>query len=209
MKQLLITLLFIPFFTNAQTYMYVEANADTRTKTVSGGWKKSTIIDRSGRVIEGEVRGYLYKGDDVKSFRYRPDKDSKGVTYKADDCLQVFYDDLIIVSLPKNLKKPAGKRQFYITIYFGEHLSILQDPNAKVAEAQPNSFIMNEGQMLNLLAFKDNKIYKLSKLKFRKQIRKLLADSPEWTAKAADKKWLKYDNIYEVANFYNEAIKNK
>ena len=207
MKNLLFTLLFVPLLVNAQFFLYSEANEHTRVKEVGSIWRDGIIVDRNGQQIKGQIRGYLFNGKDVKSFRYRPEKEAKAITYKADDCLQVFYDDLIVVSLPKKLKKPAGNRRFYITIYFGEKLSILQDPKAKVASASPNMFTLNEGQMLNMLVFKDNKLHKLSKLKFRKQIRKLLSDSPSWKEKAKDKKWLKYDNIFEVAEFYNKSFR--
>ena len=204
----LLLLFFLPFVAHSQTYIYSKANYDTSVKAVSGAWKKGFIVDGRGNKIEGEIRGFLFKGDDVKSFRYRPAKGEKSITYKAEDCLQVFYGDLIIVSLPKNLKKPEGKRRFYVTVYFGEHFSVLQDPKASTVEAAPNMLTLNQGQMLNMLGFKDNKLHKLSKLKFRKQIKKLLSDNPKWVEKAMDKKWLKYDNIFAVLRYYNETKKD-
>lgn len=204
MKHLLFFIAFIPIFSLAQ--IYTEANAHTNFNTVSAQWSPGTIITNEGDELEGDVRGFSYKGNDIKSFRYRAQKGATVDTYKADACKQVIYDGLNIISLPKNFKKPEGNKRFYIAIYYGKHFSVLQDPKVSVVNAGPGSMIMNQGQMLNFLGLKNNELHKISKLWFKKQIKNLLSDNPQWVSKTKDKKWFKYSNIYEVADFYNDTF---
>jgi hypothetical protein len=42
-------------------------------------------------------------------------------------------------------------------------------------------------------------------LSFKKQLQKLLGDNPQWAKKAKDKKWFKYNNLVEIAQFYDET----
>ena len=199
MKNLITVLLLIPLFSFSQIYT-LEEDA-TRQQFVDAVWLPGTIIDNNGQVLEGQVRGYVYKGNEVQSFRYRTEKGAKAVTYKADDCQQVVYDGLIVISLPKNFKKPQGKKQFYVCLYHGKNFSVLQDPKASIA----GSSSLNFGQMLNFLGLKNNQLYKISKLNFKKQIKKILSDNKEWLKKTNDKKWFKYNNIFDIAAYYDET----
>ena len=127
------------------------------------------------------------------------------MTYKAEDCHLVVYDGLSILSLPKNPKKPKGKRLFYVALYHGTHFSLLQDPKAKSVQAGGGNVSLNPGQNLSFLGLKDGELHKINRLSFKKQLQKLLGDSPQWAKKAKDKKWFKYNNLVEIAKFYDET----
>ena len=200
----LFTLLFLcSQFSWAQIY---SDNQHLGRNSVSGQWLDGTVVLNDGTSVEGQVRGYTYKANDVQSFRFRTEKGAETTTYKADDCKQVVYDGLSIVSLPKNLKKPKGKRRFYIAIYYGPHFSVLQDPKGSIASGGPNSgLISNQGEMLSFLAHKGKELVKINRLNFKKQFKKLLSDNKEWAEKAKDKKWFKYGNVYEIADHYNQS----
>ena len=80
----------------------------------------------------------------MSSFRFRKEKGAETVTYKADDCKQVVYDGLNIISLPKNLKKPDGKRRFYVAIYYGKKFSVLQDPKVSSAAGGGGAIVRDQ-----------------------------------------------------------------
>ena len=211
LKIIFFALLLFPFTTNAQIIFgenakfYNSYNNPTEEQFVGASWKDGTIVLNDDSEITGDVRGYTYRGSDINSFRYRKMKGEKAQTFKADDCKLILYDDLRIISLPKNLKKMSGKKRFFVAMLLGEHLTIFQDPDANTASSGSNEIILNEGQMLNFLALKDGEVSKLTKMNFRKQIKKLCSDNAAWVTKSADKKWLKYDNMYEIAAFYNAS----
>ncbi|MGB2136237.1 MAG: hypothetical protein ACPH28_03720 [Flavobacteriaceae bacterium] len=197
-------LFLIPLTTFAQIYSFDEGLG--QTQSVDAVWLPGTIVTAQGETLEGQVRGFVYNAAEVKSFRYRSEKGAKAVTYKADDCQLVVYDGLIVLSLPKNLKKPKGKREFYVSLYHGKNISILQDPKAKVVKAGGNSFSLNLGENLNYLCYKNGSLYKITRLSYRKQLQKILGDNPQWVKKATDKKWLKYNNLAHIAQFYDETL---
>lgn len=205
MKNLYLVLLFFPVLSFGQIYsdaQHLEANR------VSGQWFAGTVILNNGETLNGEVRGYMYKGNDVKSFRYRTEKGSEVTTYNADNCVQIVYNGLNIISLPKNLKKPEGKKRFYIALYHGEHFSVLQDPKTSIASGGGNAgLVTNQGEMLSFLAYKDKQLVKVNKLNFKKQMKRLLSENKEWLKKAGDKKWFKYSNVYGIADHYNDTFK--
>ena len=130
MKLRCIVLLFCVQFSFAQIY---NNHAQLMAQGVSGQWKEGAVVLNDGQTLEGQVRGQTYKGNDVQSFRYRKEKGTEAVTYKADDCRQVIYDGLNVVAVPKNLKKPNGKKRFYIALYYGKKLSVYQDPKASLS----------------------------------------------------------------------------
>ena len=187
---------------------YNSGNTSTTKKFVGSSWLPGTIVLADGSELVGQVKGYTYKENDINSFRYRVKKGDKARTIKAADCQLISYDGLIILSLPKNFKKIYGKRLFYVTLYYGEHLTIFQNPKASIAQSSPGSISFNEGQMLSYLALKDGRISKLTALSFRKQMRRLCYDNEKFMSRTTDKKWFKYDNIYKVTHFYNQT-KNK
>ena len=190
---------------------YNNGNSSTTKKYVGASWLQGTIVLADGSELNGQVRGYSYKGNDINSFRYRLKKGDKARTIKADACKLISYDGLIILSLPKNLKKKEGKRKFYVALYYGEQLTIFQNPKAEISNSGyasasgNNAVVLNEGQMLSFLAFKNGEISKLSALRFRKQMKKITSDNEKFTKRTSDKKWFKYDNIYKIAHYYNQT----
>jgi hypothetical protein len=209
----IIALLCLCLTSKAQTAhtFYNTGNSSTTKKYVGGSWLQGTIVLADGSELSGQVRGYSYKGNDINSFRYRSKKGEKARTIKADDCKLISYDGLIILSLPKNLKKKEGKRKFYVTLYYGEHLTIFQNPKAEVSgsgyasASGNNAVVFNKGQMLSFLALKNGEISKLSALRFRKQMKKITSDNKKFMERTNDKKWFKYDNIYKIAHYYNQT----
>ena len=137
------------------TEFTVETQDTFGTTVVDSYWAPGTISLLDGTVLEGEVRGYLYKGPEVKSFRFRTAKGETATTYKAENCHLVVYDGLSVLSLPKNPKKPKGKRLFYVALYHGTHFSLLQDPKAKSVQAGGGNVSLNLGQNLSFLGHKD------------------------------------------------------
>lgn len=203
MKLRCIVLLFCVQFSFAQIY---NNHAQLMAQGVSGQWKEGAVVLNDGQTLEGQVRGQTYKGNDVQSFRYRKEKGTEAVTYKADDCRQVIYDGLNVVAVPKNLKKPNGKKRFYIALYYGKKLSVYQDPKASIATGGGAAgLIFNQDELLSYLAYKDGQLIKITRLNFKKQMKKLLADHDPSTQKSKDKKWFKYDNIFEIADLYNQG----
>ena len=178
----IIAFLFVGITSTAQDEhtFYNSGNSSTTKKYVGASWLQGTIILADGSELVGQVRGYSYKGNDINSFRYRLKKGEKARTIKADECTLISYDGLIILSLPKNLKKKEGKRKFYVALYYGEYLTVFQNPKAEVSESGyasasgNNAVVFNEGQMLSFLALKNGKISKLTALNFRKQMKKSL-----------------------------------
>ncbi|MFL3658885.1 MAG: hypothetical protein ACJ07L_12650 [Opitutales bacterium] len=211
MKKITILLwLFVGFSSQAQSRpsYFNSGNTTTQKKYVGASWLPGTIVMEDGIELKGDVRGYSYKGNDIRSFMYRTKKGEKSRTFKADDCELIIYDGLIVLSLPKNIKKKSGKRSFYVTIYYGEHLSILQNPKANVATGISGSIIFNQNQMLSFLVLKEGKIDKLTKLNFRKPMLAICSDNEVFLARTKDKKWFKYDNIFKIAHFYNQTKSN-
>ncbi|CAI8326576.1 MAG: Uncharacterised protein [Flavobacterium sp. SCGC AAA160-P02] len=212
-KLIIIGLLFFCISSIGQTKnaFYNSGNNSTTKKYVGASWLKGTIILSDGSELNGQVRGYSYKGNDINSFRYRSKKGDKAITIKADMCELISYDGLIILSLPKNLKKKSGKRRFYVALYHGEHLTIFQNPKAQVSESGyasasgNNAISFNEGQMLSFLVLKDGEFSKLTALNFRKQMKKITSDNKKFMERTKDKRWFKYDNIYKIAHFYNQT----
>lgn len=200
----LLILMLIPF--SIQSQIYTSANYDTTKKNISGAYSNGIIILNNGEELEGQVRAYLYKGNDVSGFKYRVAKGDKAQKFSADDCTTIIVNGLQVVSLPKNFKKPDGKKRFYVAVYHGENFSVFEDPKATVVNARPGAFSFNDGQMLSMLAFKNNELIKINKLNFRKKMRLICGDSSEWVEQAEDKKWFKYDNIFSIASLYNESI---
>jgi|GEM_PF-1671647 len=215
MRKLITIILFLCLCqtSTAQTdrTFYNTGNSNTTKKYVGASWQQGTIVLADGSELNGQVKGYSYKGNDINSFRYRPKKGDKARTIKADACKLISYDGLIILSLPKNLKKKEGKRKFYVVLYYGEHLTIFQNPKAQVSEsgyasASGNSAVaFNQGQMLSFLAFKNGEISKLTALRFRKQMKKITSDNEKFMERTSNKKWFKYDNIYKIAHYYNQT----
>lgn len=203
MKYLLISLLLCSQLCLAQIF---SNNPHLTKNKVSGQWTDGSIVLTDGTTIEGQVRGHSYKAHDVRSFRFRDEKGAKAFTYGADECKQVVQNGLIIVSLPKNLKKPEGKRRFYVALYHGEKFSVLQDPKVSSAAGGGGAgLVFNQGEMLSFLAYKDGELVKINKLNFKKKIKKLLSDNKQCLDKMKDKKWFKYGNIYEIADHYNQT----
>ena len=192
-----------------QSQIYTSANYDTAKKYISSGYSNGTIILNDGTALEGQVRASVYKGNNVSTFKYRLAKGDKAQKFTANDCSTVILNGVQIVSLAKNFKKPEKKKRFYVAIYHGENFSVFEDPKASVVNARPGEISFNNGQMLSMLAFKNNELIKLNKLNFRKKMRKICNDSSEWNIQAEDKKWFKYDNIFSVASYYNESISQK
>jgi len=190
---------------SAQSKYYNSGDTSTKKKHVGAKWLKGTIVLLDGTELKGDVRGSSYTGDDIRSFRYRPEKDVKSVYYKAKDCQLVIYDDLIVVSLPKNLKKNSGKRKFYVALYYGEHMSVLQNPKADIASGEAGKITFNNDQMLSYLILKDNDISKITKLFFKKKMKKLLGDNKKFIERSSDKKWFNYNNLYKLAHYYNQT----
>ena len=190
---------------------YNTGNSSTSKKYVGASWLQGVIVLADGSELVGQVRGYSYKGNDINSFRYRLKKGEKARTIKADACTLISYDGLIILSLPKNLKKKGGKRKFYVALYYGEHLTVFQNPKAEVTESGyasasgNNTVAFNEGQMLSFLALKNGEFSKLTALNFRKQMRKITSDNEKFMKRTSDKKWFKYGNIYKIAHYYNQT----
>ena len=118
LKIIFFALLLFPFTTNAQIIFgenakfYNSYNNPTEEQFVGASWKDGTIVLNDDSEINGDVRGYTYRGSDINSFRYRKMKGEKAQTFKADDCKLILYDDLRIISLPKNLKKMSEKAFF-------------------------------------------------------------------------------------------------
>ena len=202
--------LIIGFISQAQntTSYFNNGNTTTQKKYVGASWLPGTIVLEDGSELKGDVRGSSYTGNDIRSFKYRTKKGEKAKSFKADDCELVMYDGLIVLSLPKNMKKNSGKRKFYVTIYYGEHLSIFQNPKADVATRTSGSIMFNENQMLSFLVLKDGEIDKLTKFRFRKPMLKICNDNQKFLARAKDKKWFQYDNIYKIAHYYNQTKSN-
>jgi len=215
MRKLITIILFLCLCltSTAQTdrTFYNTGNSNTTKKYVGASWQQGTIVLADGSELNGQVKGYSYKGNDINSFRYRPKKGDKARTIKADACKLISYDGLIILSLPKNLKKKEGKRKFYVVLYYGEHLTIFQNPKAQVSESGyasasgNNAVAFNQDQMLSFLAFKNGEISKLTALRFRKQMKKITSDNEKFMERTSNKKWFKYDNIYKIAHYYNQT----
>tara|TARA_B110001452_G_scaffold111789_1_gene92729 strand:- start:2577 stop:3233 length:657 start_codon:yes stop_codon:yes gene_type:complete len=215
MRKLITIILFLYLCqtSTAQTdrTFYNTGNSNTTKKYVGASWQQGTIVLADGSELNGQVKGYSYKGNDINSFRYRPKKGDKARTIKADACKLISYDGLIILSLPKNLKKKEGKRKFYVVLYYGEHLTIFQNPKAQVSESGyasasgNNAVAFNQDQMLSFLAFKNGEISKLTALRFRKQMKKITSDNEKFMERTSNKKWFKYDNIYKIAHYYNQT----
>jgi|TARA_B110000238_G_scaffold149415_1_gene161134 hypothetical protein len=209
----LILFLYLSLTFTAQTAQsfYNTANSSTTKKYVGASWLQGTIVLADGSELNGQVRGFSYKGNDINSFRYRLKKGEKARTIKADACKLVSYDGLIVLSLPKNLKKKAGKRKFYVALYYGEHLTIFQDPKAQISDSGyasasgKSAIVFNQGQMLSFLALKNGEFSKLKAINFRKQMRKITSDNEKFMKRTSDKKWFKYKNIYKIAHYYNQT----
>ena len=209
----LILFLYLSLTFTAQTAQsfYNTANSSTTKKYVGASWLQGTIVLADGSELNGQVRGFSYKGNDINSFRYRLKKGEKARTIKADACKLVSYDGLIVLSLPKNLKKKAGKRKFYVALYYGEHLTIFQDPKAQISDSGyasasgKSAIVFNQGQMLSFLALKNGEFSKLKAFNFRKQMRKITSDNEKFMKRTSDKKWFKYKNIYKIAHYYNQT----
>ena len=211
MKNITILLwLIVGFSSQAQstTSYFNSGNTTTQKRYVGASWSPGIIVMEDGIELKGDVRGYSYKRNDIKSFKYRTKEGEKSQTFKADDCKLVVYDGLIVLSLPKDIKKKSGKRSFYVTIYYGEFLSIFQNPKANVATGISGSIIFNQDQMLSFLVLKDGKIEKLTKLRFRKPMLTICSDNEVFLARTKDEKWFKYDNIFKIAHFYNQTKSN-
>ena len=184
---------------------YNSGNTTTKVKHVGAMWLPGSIVLANGTELKGQVRGSTYVGDNIKAFKFRSVKGEKARVFKAEDCKLVIYDGLIVLSMPKNMKKKSGKRRFYVTIYYGKYLTVLQDPNAKVATGSPGSVIFNKDQQLSFLVLKDGVLQKFTKMRFRKPFLKLCRDNAKFVARASNKKWFNYDNIYKVAHYYNQT----
>ena len=170
-------------------------------KTISGEWKKGSVILKNGDVLEGQVKGFTYTGNDLKNVKYRKAKGESAEKYSADDVNYITWDQTYILSLPKNFKKPQKGNRLYTAIYSGKHITVLFDPNANVAEPG-----LNAGEALNVLVLKDNMITKVTKMKFKKQLMELCKDNDQWHNKVMDKankKWYNYSNIFEVVKDYD------
>ena len=94
---------------------------------------------------------------------------------------------------------------FYVALYYGEHLTIFQNPKAEVASSYSGSITFNEGQMLSYLALKDGQIFKITKLRFRNQMKNIAYDNQKFMGRTTDRSWFKYDNIYKIDHFYNQT----
>ena len=190
---------------------YNKGNTSTSIKYVGASWLQGIIVLADGSELVGQVRGYSYKGNDINSFRYRLKKGEKARTIKADACKLISYDGLIILSLPKKLKKKGGKRKFYVALYYGEHLTVFQNPKAQVSEngyvstSGNNAVTFNEGQMLSFLVLKNAEFSKLTALNFRKQMKRITSDNDKFMKRTSDKKWFKYGNIYKIVHYYNQT----
>ena len=134
-------------------------------KPFLGNGKKGFVILKNGYVLEGQVKGFTYTGNDLKNLKYRKAKGESAEKYGADDVNYITWDQTYILSLPKNFKKPQKGNRLYTVIYSGKHITVLFDPNANLAESG-----FNAGEALNVLVLKDNMITKVTKMKFKKQI---------------------------------------
>lgn len=194
-----------------------SGNTSMSKKWVTSSWESGTIVLSDGSEINGEVKG-VYGGDQSKivSFKFRKKKGEDTKKYKAADCLLVSVKNVITLSLPKNLKKKSGKKSFYVALYFGEHLTVFENPKASTANGQSTSllgrsvgkstsFSQGGGRMLSYLALKDDEFSKLTAMNFRKQMKKLCADNKKWLSRTSDKKWFKYGNLYTITHYYNQT----
>ena len=194
---------------------YNSGNTTMSKKWVNSNWESGVIVLSDGSEIRGDVKA-VYGNKGISKFKFRKKKGEDTIKIKAEECLLVSVNNTITLSLPKNLKKQSGKRIFYITMYYGKHLTILENPKASTANGQSTSllgravgkttkFKQGGGQMLSFLALKDNKVSKLTAFNFRKQIKKICLDNKKWASRISDKKWFKYDNLYKIVHFYNQT----
>lgn len=79
MKRLLFSLLLCSHFALAQIY---SNNHHLNKKNVSGQWLDGTLVLNDGSALEGQVRGFTYKANDVQSFRFRKKKAPKPLPIK-------------------------------------------------------------------------------------------------------------------------------
>jgi hypothetical protein len=110
---------------------YNTGNSSTTKKYVGASWLQGTIVLADGSELNGEVRGFSYKGNDINSFSYRLKKGEKARTIKADACKLISYDGLIVLSLPKNFKKKEGKRQFYVALLLWRTPNYISKPKSR------------------------------------------------------------------------------
>lgn len=194
---------------------YNSGNTTMSKKWVNSNWKIGVIVLADGSEIKGDIKG-VYGNKGISSFKFRKKKGDDTRKIKAEDCLLVSVNSIITLSLPKNLKKKSGKKIFYVTMYYGKYLTVLENPKASTANGQSTSllgrglgkttkFKQGGGQMLSFLALKDNKVSKLTAFNFRKQIKKICLDNKKWASRISDKKWFQYDNLYKVVHFYNQT----
>ena len=188
----------------AKSY-YNSGDTSTKIKFVGASYLPGTIVLKDGTELKGQVRGWSYSGNNIRAFKFRTKKGEKAQVFKADACKLVLYDGLIIISLPKKLKKMEGKRSFYVALYYGKYLTVFQDPDATVVGKSADSISFNEGQVLSYLMLKDKELHKISKLRFRKRMLEACNDRKKFVERAKDKKWFTYNNVYKVAHFYNQT----
>ena len=68
--------IFLFFFVNS--FLFTGQAQDTfGTTVVDSYWAPGTITLPDGAVLEGEVRGYLYNGPEVKIFVFVPQKENR------------------------------------------------------------------------------------------------------------------------------------
>ena len=219
MKNFLFLLLLISsnIFSQDLSKFYNNGDTSMSKKWVTSSWETGTLVLLDGSEISGEVKGnYGANQSEIVSFKFRKKKGADTEKYKAEDCLLVSVKNTITLSLPKNLKKKSGKKNFYVAMYYGKHLTIFENPKASTANGQGTSllgkglgkstnFSQGGGQMLSYLALKGDEFSKLTALNFRKQMKKLCNDNKDWSSRASDKKWFNYDNLFRVAHYYNQT----
>jgi len=202
MKKIVLFILFVFLLNLSNAQISISTYSDARPKKISGQWKTGSIKLNDGSIKEGETKVFMYSGKNIKAMKFRSKKGADAEKFKAENCKLVIWDGTHILSLPKNFKKPNKGNRFYVALYHGKNILVLYDP-----KANESSDGFGQGEALSVLVYKGNAVFKVSKLKFRKQIKKICSDNAAWVEKSSNKKWLKYKNLFEVAKFYDQSLK--
>lgn len=199
-------ILFLPLLALAS----INMNAQLFNKANPG----YIVYKKGGEKKEGFVKTKVTsQTEGIISLYFSETQDGKNQVVKTKELSEFKLND--VTYLRKKIKVSLIKSSemlcpaFYISdriqgVFNPEDVNDRNLPSTYFVDKESYSEPIGNFSSTELHIFKDGKYTKLTPLSYGKDMKSIFGDNPKWMEKAGEKGWLKYENVVENINFYEQ-----
>lgn len=172
---------------------------------IFGKGNKGYVVLKDGSKLVGFVKSKAYTNKKLSSILFADKADGKYKTYKLKkDIIEYSLNGDSYLKASIKTSMFGGKKKVFCGIaYKGSIFTVINHPNDK--------FSKDGGLDIATMFFvrkKDSKDFKMiTRLNYKKNMRKLCGDNADWKEAAKSPKWLSFNNRIENFKFYEEKLK--